>query len=119
MLALLERLAIHLPILFKYDNRALQARRKSVVPRPVPGGGRPKPPVKPKVQVPKCRTIYPYLAQDTDELGFEAGEMIEIISEGMDKLRVCDTKLSINYRRIWLVVRSFTRQGRVIPRKLR
>ncbi|MBN3296298.1 MYO1E protein, partial [Amia calva] len=49
--------------------------------RPPPGGGRPKPTPKPKPQVPQCRALYAYDAQDTDELSFNAEDVIDIIKE--------------------------------------
>ncbi|XP_056463319.1 unconventional myosin-Ie isoform X1 [Gadus chalcogrammus] len=49
--------------------------------RPAPGGGRPKPAPKPRPHVPQCRALYAYDAQDTDELSFNADELIEIIKE--------------------------------------
>ncbi|XP_022110259.1 unconventional myosin-Ie-like isoform X1 [Acanthaster planci] len=41
----------------------------------------PKPKPLPKPKLPMCRTLYPYDAQDTEELSFSPGETIEIISE--------------------------------------
>uniref|UniRef100_A0AAY4DA60 Osteoclast-stimulating factor 1 n=1 Tax=Denticeps clupeoides TaxID=299321 RepID=A0AAY4DA60_9TELE len=49
--------------------------------RPTPGAGRPKPAPKPKPQVPQCRALYAYDAQDTDELSFNADDVIDIIKE--------------------------------------
>ncbi|XP_053174529.1 unconventional myosin-Ie isoform X2 [Scomber japonicus] len=49
--------------------------------RPPPGGGRPKPAPKPKPQVPQCKALYAYDAQDTDELSFNADDLIDIIKE--------------------------------------
>ncbi|KAM4630939.1 unconventional myosin-Ie isoform 1-T1 [Polymixia lowei] len=49
--------------------------------RPPPGGGRPKPAPKPKPQVPQCKALYAYDAQDTDELSFNADDVIDIIKE--------------------------------------
>uniref|UniRef100_A0A665VUR1 Osteoclast-stimulating factor 1 n=1 Tax=Echeneis naucrates TaxID=173247 RepID=A0A665VUR1_ECHNA len=49
--------------------------------RPPPGGGRPKPAPKPKPQVPQCKALYAYDAQDTDELSFNADDIIDIIKE--------------------------------------
>ncbi|MGH0153065.1 UNVERIFIED_CONTAM: hypothetical protein FKN15_058834 [Acipenser sinensis] len=49
--------------------------------RPTPGGGRPKPLPKPKPQVPQCKALYAYDAQDTDELSFNTDDIIEIIKE--------------------------------------
>ena len=53
--------------------------------RPAPGGGRPKPAPKPRPQVPQCRALYAYDAQDTDELSFNADDLIEIIKEGKNR----------------------------------
>ncbi|KAJ8247890.1 hypothetical protein GJAV_G00251740 [Gymnothorax javanicus] len=53
--------------------------------RPLPGGGRPKPAPKPapkpKPQVPQCKALYAYDAQDTDELSFNANDIIDIVKE--------------------------------------
>lgn len=49
--------------------------------RPTPGGGRPKPAPKPKPQVPQCKALYAYDAQDTDELSFNADDLIDIVKE--------------------------------------
>ena len=52
--------------------------------RPAPGGGRPKPrkDLPPKPKLPRGRCLYAYDAQDTDELSFNEGDVIEIIREG-------------------------------------
>ncbi|XP_013883996.1 myosin IEb isoform X2 [Austrofundulus limnaeus] len=52
-------------------------RRLSKEVKPVPGVGRPKP----KPRSPQCKALYAYDAQDTDELSFNADDVIEIISE--------------------------------------
>ncbi|XP_036399414.1 unconventional myosin-Ie isoform X2 [Megalops cyprinoides] len=62
------------------DQGAAGAHRQSVS-RPTPGGGRPKPTPKPKPQVPQCKALYAYDAQDTDELSFNADDIIDIIKE--------------------------------------
>ncbi|WAQ98849.1 MYO1E-like protein [Mya arenaria] len=50
--------------------------------KPKPGAGRPKPTPKPKpASLPQCRTLYAYDAQDTDELSFNEGEIIDIVKE--------------------------------------
>ncbi|XP_008296564.1 myosin IEb [Stegastes partitus] len=54
----------------------LQRRRSKEV-KPVPGAGRPKP----KPRTPHCRALYAYDAQDTDELSFNADDVIEILTE--------------------------------------
>ncbi|MBN3300010.1 MYO1E protein, partial [Amia calva] len=56
-------------------------RRRSKESKPVPGVGRPKPAPKPKPRVPQCRALYAYDAQDTDELSFNASDVIEIFTE--------------------------------------
>uniref|UniRef100_A0A671Y872 Osteoclast-stimulating factor 1 n=1 Tax=Sparus aurata TaxID=8175 RepID=A0A671Y872_SPAAU len=61
-------------------TRPFLAHRPSAS-RPPPGGGRPKPAPKPKPQVPQCKALYAYDAQDTDELSFNADDLIDIIKE--------------------------------------
>lgn len=58
-------------------------RRISKEIKPVPGGGRAKPAPKPKPQpqLPLCRALYAYDAQDTDELSFNANDVLEIVKE--------------------------------------
>ncbi|XP_068108581.1 unconventional myosin-Ie-like [Hyperolius riggenbachi] len=58
-------------------------RRLSKEVKPVPGAGRSKPAPRPKPQpqLPCCRALYAYDAQDTDELSFNANDMLEIIRE--------------------------------------
>ncbi|XP_052276602.1 unconventional myosin-Ie-like isoform X2 [Dreissena polymorpha] len=58
----------------------VQRNRMSDV-KPSPGGGKPKPTPKAKPVLPKCRALYAYDAQDTDELTFNEGEIIEIVKE--------------------------------------
>uniref|UniRef100_A0A8C7PC50 Osteoclast-stimulating factor 1 n=1 Tax=Oncorhynchus mykiss TaxID=8022 RepID=A0A8C7PC50_ONCMY len=62
------------------DQGAAGVQRQSVS-RPPPGGGRPKPAPKPKPQVPQCKALYAYDAQDTDELSFNADDVIDILKE--------------------------------------
>ncbi|XP_059424230.1 unconventional myosin-Ie-like [Carassius carassius] len=52
-------------------------RRRSKEYKPLPGSGGPKP----RPRTPQCRALYGYDAQDTDELGFQANDIIEIIHE--------------------------------------
>ncbi|KAM9294283.1 unconventional myosin-Ie-like [Gastrophryne carolinensis] len=58
-------------------------RRLSKEVKPVPGGGRAKPAPKPKPQpqLPLCRALYAYDAQDTDELSFNANDVLEILRQ--------------------------------------
>ncbi|KAM4014231.1 unconventional myosin-Ie-like isoform 1-T1 [Anomaloglossus baeobatrachus] len=59
------------------------SRRLSKEVKPVPGGGRSKPAPKPKPQpqLPRCRALYAYDAQDTDELSFNANDVLDIVRE--------------------------------------
>uniref|UniRef100_A0A3B3SIM4 Osteoclast-stimulating factor 1 n=1 Tax=Paramormyrops kingsleyae TaxID=1676925 RepID=A0A3B3SIM4_9TELE len=52
-------------------------RRRSKEYKPEPGAGRPKP----RPRSPQCRALYAYDAQDTDELSFNAADIIDIINE--------------------------------------
>lgn len=58
-----------------------EQRRHSTKEKPVPGGGKPKPMVRAKPTYPKCRAIYSYEPQDTDELMLAEGDIIEIVKE--------------------------------------
>ncbi|XP_023568426.1 unconventional myosin-Ie [Octodon degus] len=62
------------------DQGAAGVRRQTTS-RPPPAGGRPKPQPKPKPQVPQCKALYAYDAQDTDELSFNANDVIDIVKE--------------------------------------
>lgn len=54
---------------------------QSTTPKPVPGGGKPRPPMKPKPSLPKCKALYAYAAKDIDELTFKDGDIIEVVKE--------------------------------------
>lgn len=58
-----------------------EKRNNSRKARPVPGGGKPKPPSRPKAAVPTCKALYAYDPQDTDELAVGEGDIIEILKE--------------------------------------
>lgn len=55
------------------------AKRSS---KPVPGGGKAKPAMRPKPSLPKCKVLFDYQAQDLDELNLVEGDVIEILKEG-------------------------------------
>uniref|UniRef100_A0A7M4FW44 Unconventional myosin-Ie-like n=1 Tax=Crocodylus porosus TaxID=8502 RepID=A0A7M4FW44_CROPO len=61
------------------QHGAAGTRRLSQDTKPVPGGGRAKPHLQPCL--PRCRALYAYDAQDTDELSFNADDLIEIVRE--------------------------------------
>uniref|UniRef100_A0A8C8VII6 Myosin IE n=1 Tax=Pelusios castaneus TaxID=367368 RepID=A0A8C8VII6_9SAUR len=65
----------------KVPDQGAAGVRRQTTNRPPPAGGRPKPQPKPKPQVPQGRALYAYDAQDTDELSFNANDVIEIIKE--------------------------------------
>lgn len=69
-------------LILKASVRHRLQRRRSKEVKPLPGAGRPKPAPKPKPRVPQCRALYAYDAQDTDELSFNADDVLEILSEG-------------------------------------
>ncbi|XP_063054745.1 myosin IEb [Engraulis encrasicolus] len=56
-------------------------RRRSKEYKPEPGSGRPKPAPKPKPRGPQCKALWAYDAQDTDELSFNAEDIIDILTE--------------------------------------
>ncbi|XP_078101658.1 unconventional myosin-Ie-like, partial [Sander vitreus] len=56
-------------------------RRLSKEVKPLPGAGRAKPTPKPKPRSPQCRALYAYDAQDTDELSFNAADIIDILTQ--------------------------------------
>ena len=50
--------------------------------KPIPGGGKPRPPLKPKpVMLSRCKAVYDYVAQDLDELSLTYGDIITIVKE--------------------------------------
>ncbi|XP_052786725.1 unconventional myosin-Ie-like [Mya arenaria] len=49
--------------------------------KPKPGCRHPKPSSKLKPPSLQCRTLYAYDAQDTDELSFNEGDIIDIVTE--------------------------------------
>ncbi|XP_078007363.1 unconventional myosin-Ie isoform X2 [Phascolarctos cinereus] len=65
----------------KVPDQGAAGVRRQTTNRPPPAGGRPKPQPKPKPQVPQCKALYAYDAQDTDELSFNANDIIDIIKE--------------------------------------
>lgn len=65
----------------KVPDQGAAGVRRQTSSRPPPAGGRPKPQPKPKPQVPQCKALYAYDAQDTDELSFNANDIIDIIKE--------------------------------------
>nr|DBA31710.1 TPA: hypothetical protein GDO54_007499 [Pyxicephalus adspersus] len=65
----------------RVPDQGVAGARRQTSNRPPPGGGRPKPQPKPKPNVPQCKALYAYDAQDTDELSFNANDIIDIIKE--------------------------------------
>ncbi|KAK0057660.1 unconventional myosin-Ie-like isoform X1, partial [Biomphalaria pfeifferi] len=58
------------------------AQRQSLSkPPPAEGKPRPKPKMAPKPQLPQVRCLYAYDAQDTDELSFNEGDLIDLLNE--------------------------------------
>ncbi|KAF7211942.1 unconventional myosin-Ie isoform X2 [Nothobranchius furzeri] len=65
----------------KVPEQGVAGNHRTSANRPTPGGGRPKPAPKPKPQLPQCKALYVYDAQDTDELSFNPEDIIDIIKE--------------------------------------
>jgi hypothetical protein len=51
--------------------------------RPIPAGGRPKPNL--AAAKPRATALYDYSPNDTDEIGFAQGEVVEVLREGERK----------------------------------
>lgn len=49
--------------------------------KPIPGGGRPRPTLKPS-QI-RVKAVYDYQSQDVDELTLKEGDLIDLIKERM------------------------------------
>jgi len=62
-------------------QRRISQQRSVNMPRPIPGGNRPKPKPKPVNLLKKGKAMYPYTAQDTDEISLNQDDIIEIIKE--------------------------------------
>uniref|UniRef100_A0A667YP25 Osteoclast-stimulating factor 1 n=1 Tax=Myripristis murdjan TaxID=586833 RepID=A0A667YP25_9TELE len=71
--------AAHVTLLLCFLSSLHRRRSKEV--KPLPGGGLPKPAPRPKPRGPQCRALYAYDAQDTDELSFNADDVIDILTE--------------------------------------
>ncbi|VDM39001.1 unnamed protein product [Toxocara canis] len=57
---------------------------------------KPKPPVKPK-PMPLVEALYPYEAQDTDELSFAVGDKFELINKGQQLIFIIPEDLSLEW----------------------
>lgn len=78
-------------------------RRRSKEYKPLPGSGRPKPAPKPKPRTPQCKALYTYDAQDTDELSFQADDIIEIVTEGNNVETFCIFFYYLWYDTTWSI----------------
>uniref|UniRef100_A0A3B3TAL1 Osteoclast-stimulating factor 1 n=1 Tax=Paramormyrops kingsleyae TaxID=1676925 RepID=A0A3B3TAL1_9TELE len=72
---------VGMPVRNAPGGRTPRVGCQEMLSRPTPGAGRPKPTPKPKLQLPRCKALYAYDAQDTDELSFNADDIIEIMEE--------------------------------------
>lgn len=103
-----------------------QQRKRSITQRPLPA---PKP--QPRPTGPRCRALYQYTGQDTDEISFDVNDVIELVKEGMcvsgsrSWLRTAAalthllSLLGSLCRPVGLVDGSTSWEGRSVPWKLR
>lgn len=62
----------------------IRAQRASLMKpsQPAPTARKPRPKPKPQEKVIQCKCVFAYDAQDTDELSFNPGDIIELVKEG-------------------------------------
>ena len=57
-------------------------------PRPVPGGGRPRPKPRAVKNVVRVKALYDYDAQENDEISIKAGDTFELVREGKARVNL-------------------------------
>lgn len=60
-------------------SAATPLNNKAAAEKPIPGGGRPRPNLKPS-QI-RVKAVYDYQSQDADELTLKEGDLIDLIKE--------------------------------------
>ena len=80
---------------------------------------KPKPAVKPKNPVVKA--LYPYEAQDTDEISFKEGQIIELLAKGNKSEVVYSNNLHVQMHpdggmEVWATSRDYSQQ--IMSRRL-
>ena len=63
----------------------IRAQRASLMhaSQPSPTARKPRPKPKPQEKVIQCKCVFAYDAQDTDELSFNPGDIIDLVKEGL------------------------------------
>ena len=71
-----------------YSSTVRQSMMEQSGPRPVPGGGRPRPKPRSAKNAAMVRALYDYEAEENDEISIQTGETFELVREGKNELNL-------------------------------